>query len=446
MKKIKIGCGAGFAGDRIDPAIDLAEKCDLDYLVLECLAERTTAMANIEKKIDSSNGYGAFFEERMTKLLPLCKERGFRIVTNIGAANPEAALLKATEIARSLNLDSLKIAAVIGSDVLANLKGKSNQIWENGKTFKELQDNIISADAYLGVNEILPALQEDADVIITGRVADPSLFLAPMVHEFNWKLDDWEILGMGTVLGHLLECSSQVTGGYYADPVYKEVNDLAHVGFPYIEVDEEGTGILGKAPGTGGAITIGTCKEQLLYEIHDPSKYVTPDVIADFSSVSLKELAPNKIEISGGTGKEHTETLKVTLGVNEGFFGEGTISYGGHHAIERAKMAEDILKIRFTEQDIKLKKVRYEVVGLNSLHGSIGENKNHNPYEVMLRVAAISDEVDDVTRLGNEVEALWLHGPGGPGGIRRYTKPIISAKSTLIHRSEIKSTVIYQEV
>jgi hypothetical protein len=446
VKKIRIGCGAGYAGDRIDPAVDLAKKCDLDYLVLECLAERTTAMAQIEKQNDASKGYGPFLEERMTKLLPLCKEKGFRIITNIGAANPKSALIKTAEIARNLNLESLKIAAVLGSDVLDTLQDKSYTVWETGKDFREIQDQIISADAYLGVEEILPALMENADVIITGRVSDPSLFLAPMVYEFNWSLEDWHKLGMGTVIGHLMECAAQVTGGYFADPIYKEVEDLAHVGFPFVEVSEDGTGILSKTPGSGGAVTIVTCKEQLLYEIHDPSAYKTPDVIADFSSVSFREIASNKIEISGGTGEKRPDTLKVTLGVNNGFLGEGTICYGGHHALERARMAENIIKTRFAEQKVDLKRVKYEIVGLNSLHGSIGENGGQRPYEVMLRVAALSDKREEAVKVGNEVEALWLNGPGGPGGVRKYTQTVISANSTTIHRNEIKSNVIYQEV
>jgi hypothetical protein len=446
LRTIKIGCGAGYAGDSVDKAVRLTKYGQLDYLCLEVLAERTIALAQIARSNDPSKGYGQFLKERMTQLLPYCRKNGMRIVSNIGAANPESALAETVNIARTLGLGDLKIAAVLGSDVSEILRGKNYKVWETGQKFKEVQDLIISADAYLGVEQILPALENNADVIITGRVADPSLFLAPIVYEFGWETDDWHRLGMGTVIGHLLECSTQITGGYYADSIYKEVKDLTHVGFPLAEVREDGSAILKKTPGTGGEVTIGTCKEQLLYEIQDPAAYLTPDVTADFTGVCFRQLNSNEIEVTGGSGRKRPEYIKVVLGYEYGFLGEGTICYGGHHAVERAKIAKKIIETRFSELAINFKKVKYDIVGVNSLHGLIGEAADQRPYEVMLRIAAIADDKEDAKKVGNEVENLWLSGPGGPGGVRKYLRRLVAAYSTSMPRHEISSHIIYREV
>lgn len=446
MKTIRIGCGAGYGGDRIDPAVDIAQNGDLDYLILECLAERTVAMAQIAKKSDPSKGYGLFLEERMTKLLPICKEKGFKIITNIGAANPQAALEITSNIAKNLGLSTLKIAALIGSDVMDHIVDKEYTIWETGEKIKESKENIISADAYLGAEQILPALEAGADVIITGRVADPSLFLAPMVYEFGWKLDDWNILGQGTAIAHLLECSSQVTGGYYVDSVYKKVKGLEDLGFPIAIIKENGEGIITKLPDSGGMVTIGTCKEQLLYEIHDPSAYITPDVIADFTDISLEEEGTDRVKVTGGGGKPRPDDFKATLGIYDGFIGEGTICYGGFLAKERAEMARDILEARFKKLGCSFKNIKHEFVGINSLHGAIGSDSGLTPYEVMLRVAAKTESKKDAETVGNEVEALWLNGPGGPGGANKNVRSVVAAYSALVPRHLIKSNFLYKEV
>jgi hypothetical protein len=446
LKTIRIGCGAGYGGDRIDPAVDIAQDGDLDYLVLECLAERTVAMAQIAKKNDPAKGYGMLLAERMTKLLPICKEKGFKIVTNIGAANPRAALEITVEIARNLGLSSLKIAALMGADVLEQIHDQEYIIWETGEKIREASQNIISADAYLGAEQILPALVAGADVIITGRVADPSLFLAPMIYEFGWKLDDWHLLGQGTAVAHLLECSSQVTGGYFADPVYKKVSGLEDLGFPMAIISENGDAIITKLPGSGGMVTKATCKEQLLYEIHDPAAYVTPDVVADFTDISLEEAGPDMIRVTGGAGKPRPDDYKVTLGVLDGFIGEGTICYAGFLARERAEMAREILEARYRKLGCDFKRIKYDVVGINSLHGSIGANSGKTPYEVMLRVAAKTDTEKDAETVGNEVESLWINGPGGPGGAYKNVRSVVAAYSALVPRNMIKSNILYQEV
>lgn len=442
MCAIRIGTGAGYAGDRIDSAKELVEKSSLDYLVLEGLAERTTAIAQIEKSEDSTKGYGAFLEERMEELLPVCHQNGTTLITNLGAANPSAALECVKTIKEKLNLDTLKAVAVSGSDVLSKMQRSSNRIWETEEMLADTQLDIVSADAYLGVEQILPALEAEADVIITGRVADPSLFLAPMVYEFDWSLDDWHKLGAGTVFAHLLECGAQVTGGYFADGAYKQVPDLAAVGMPYAEVDSEAQGYISKAPGSGGKVTISTCTEQLLYEVMDPAAYITPDVVADFSGVRFEQADSDKVTVEGGTGRRRTDTLKVTLGVNRGYLGEGMIGYAGHHALERARMAKEIIKYRLDKRQLEYVDIKYEMIGLNALHGQESDRESHTPYEVMLRVAGLASDKYTAEQIGNEIEALWLNGPGGPGGVRKNSKKVIAAYSSLIGREETNSALI----
>ena len=316
MRTIRIGSGAGYSGDRIEPAVELAEKGDIDYLVFECLGERTVALAQQARMKNPESGYDPLLEERMRAVLPLCAskgtKKGIKIVTNMGAANPEAAARKTAEIARSLGLSKLKIAAIVGDDVLDACKSNDLPIMEFDGTIKQLGNKLLSANAYLGAEPMAEALSAGADVVITGRASDPALFLAPMIHAFGWAMDDWNLLGQGTVAGHLLECAGQITGGYFADPGYKDIPDLARLGFPIGEVGEDGSLVITKVPGSGGAVTAQTCKEQLLYEVHDPKQYFQPDVVADFSQVSVEEIAPDRVRVSGGRGTKahrHAEGL-----------------------------------------------------------------------------------------------------------------------------------------
>ncbi|KMK75165.1 acyclic terpene utilization AtuA family protein [Alkalihalobacillus pseudalcaliphilus] len=443
MKSIRIGTGAGYAGDRIDAAIHLIKKGELDYLVLECLAERTTALANLKRKADSSKGYGPFLHERMVQLLPLCQQYGVTLITNIGAANPEAAVHETNKIASDLSLSGLKIVGVSGSNVLEQIIKENVDIWETGSKVSEVEAEIVSADAYLGVEAIIPALEQLANVIITGRVADPSLFLAPMIHELKWAHDDWHLLGQGTICAHLLECGAQVTGGYYADGYKKQIQNLSKVGMPIVEMFEDGTGIISKTPDSGGEVSVSTCKEQLLYEVMNPAEYITPDVIADFSEVEFLELAKDQIQVLGGTGKPKTDTLKVTIGVDKGFIGESFIAYGGHHALERAEIAKQIIEERLHAHPDDYLELKFDFIGCNSLYH---QGTYNIPYELLLRVSGRTKTIKAASKIGEEVEALWLNGPGGPGGVRSFTRPIISAYSALLHRSFIQSKTFILEV
>src|SRR3979490_91177 len=302
MRTIRIGSGAGYSGDRIEPAVELAEKGEIQYLVFECLGERTVALAQQARMKNPESGYDPLLEDGMRAVLPLCAAKGIKIVTNMGAANPVAAARKTAEIAKSLGLSSRKIGAVIGDEVLDACKDADLEIMEFDGTIKQLGNRLLSANAYLGAEPITEALSGGADIVITGRASEPALFLAPMIHAFGWAMDDWNLLGQGTVAGHLLECAGQITGGYFADPGYKDIPDLARLGFPIGEVGEDGSLVITKGAGSGGAVTAQTCKEQLLYEVHDPKRYIQPDVVADFSQVKVEEIAPHPVGGSGGGG------------------------------------------------------------------------------------------------------------------------------------------------
>jgi len=258
-----------------------------------------------------------------------------------------------------------------------------------------------------------------------------------MIHEFGWSLDDWQVLGAGTAIAHLLECASQVTGGYFADPGFKDVPDLLNVGFPIAEVFENGEGIITKVAGSGGMVDVRTCKEQLLYEVHDPSGYLTPDVTADFSKTTLSRTGNDRVMVRGVSGMSRPDTLKVSLGIKEGYIGEGEISYAGHGALNRARLSAEILKERLKKRGISFKDLKVEMIGFNALLGAIAERSNVNPPEVRMRVAAKCDERRDAEKVGEEVENLYLNGPAGPGGIRKYVRPVIGIYSTDIPRDMI---------
>ena len=306
---LRIGCGAGFAGDRLDAALALAEDGALDCLVLECLAERTIALAQLRRRKDPHSGFDLRLERRVEQLLPVLKRRGVRLVSNMGAANPVAAADAIARIARRLGL-AIKVAVVTGDDVLDALD-LEQPVMEGGAPLSRYGP-LISANAYLGSAEVLPALATGADVVITGRVADPSLFVAPIADHYGWALDDYERLARGTCVGHLLECAGQVCGGYFADPGRKDVPNVAWLGFPFADIDADGNATIGKVTGTGGRIDLATVKEQLLYEVTDPYGYLTPDVVADFSTVTLREIGRDRVAVAGvamRNSQSHAEAL-----------------------------------------------------------------------------------------------------------------------------------------
>jgi hypothetical protein len=446
VKPIRIGCGAGYAGDRIEPALELAERGRLDYLVFECLAERTIALAQQARARTPTAGFDPLLAERMRRVLPACHAQGITIVTNMGAANPLAAANVVRQVARDLGIGGLTVAAVTGDDVLDEICRGRYVIQETGEPVAALGDTLVSANAYVGAAPIVEALEEKADVVLTGRVADPALFLGPLVHEFDWPFDDWPRLGGGTVIGHLLECAGQVTGGYFAEPGLKDVLALARLGFPLAEAHEDGTAVITKVAGSGGLVTVATCTEQLLYEIHDPAAYFTPDVVADFSQVELVPDGPDRVRVAGASGTPRPDLLKVTLVHRDGFIGEGQISYAGEGATARGRLALDIVSERLALCGIPVDDVKLNLIGVDAMHGSVSFNDSRTPYEVRVRVAGRTRVAADAERLANEVETLYTNGPAGGAGVSGSVREVLAVKSTFIPRDRLRCHVQIERV
>lgn len=442
MKTIRIGTGAGFQGDRIEPAMDLAERGELDYLVFECLGERTIALAQQARIADPSGGYDPNLERRMRAILPICARNGTRIVSNMGAANPLAAAERTIAIARDLGLTGFKVAAVTGDDV-TGIIGRS-VLDETRAPAAELGDRLVSANAYIGVKGLIDALSAGADVVICGRASDPTLFLAPLMHEFGWAPDDVTRLGRGTLVGHMLECAAQVTGGYFADPGKKDITGLAQVGYPFAEVSADGTAVLSKLPGTGGRISVASCTEQLLYEIHDPARYLQPDVVADFSGVCFNEIGPDSIAMSGADGASATGFLKVSVGYLDGWIGEGQISYAGANCVARGNMAISLMRERLTPYTDSLMEQRGELIGVNSVWPAA--TATSQPTEVRMRYAARCSDDETARMIGEEVEGLYLAGPAGGGGVTKGVRVCLAIASTLLPASQVTTHVEMMEV
>ncbi len=434
---LRIGAGAAYAGDRIEPALELAEKGGIDYLVFECLAERTIALAQLSKLKNSQQGYDPMLVKRMQTVLPTCIKKGIRIISNMGAANPVAAAEKIIELAPSLGIDRIKVAAVVGDNVLSFFQSGAYPLPDPVSS-----DNLVSANAYIGVEALIEALESGADVILAGRVADPSLFLAPMVYEFGWEADNWPLLGQGTVIGHLMECAGQVTGGYFADPTRKDVNDLARLGFPIAEISSNGEACITKVKGTGGQVTTATCREQLLYELHDPSSYLTPDVTADFSQVVFEEAGPDRVMVRGGSGKQRPEQLKVSVGYRDGYRGEGQISYAGVGAAERGQLALEIVKQRLAITNVPVRELRDELIGMNSIAREHSVPDQYQPYEVRARIAGRTGTTEAAQAIADEVETLYTNGPAGGGGVSKDIREVIAIASSYIDRKVINPETV----
>lgn len=450
MKTIRIGSGAGYAGDRVEPAVELMEKGNLDYIIFECLAERTIAIGQKDKMNDPTKGYNQLLEMRMEKILKLAKENHVKVITNMGSANPVAAMNVSVNIAKEQGITGLKFAAVTGDDILDQIEDYyDNDVLELPCKLGDMKDEILSTNVYLGCDGILEALDNGADIIITGRVSDPALTLGPLVHEFGWNVDDNpDEMGQATLVGHLLECAGQVTGGYYADPGLKDVPDLAHLGFPLVEIDETGSFVVTKVEGSGGMVTEDTCKEQMIYEIHNPERYLTPDTIADFSKVTFTQEGKDRVRAAHATSHKKPETLKVSIGYKDCFIGEGEISYGGTNSMARAQLAADIVEERLKIVGVETQEQRIDFIGFNSLYKSkiSGPMAPETYPEVRLRVSARTKDKKNAALIGNEVEALYTNGPAGGAGATKKVSEVVSICSIFVPRDIVDIKVAYEEV
>jgi hypothetical protein len=373
---------------------------------------------------------------------------GVKIISNQGWINPDAAAQRIIHWLQHFGYKGVKVASVNGSLITDKVLSMTDKILENGLPTSSLSQNLISAEAYLGAEPIAQGLKEGAHIVVTGRVADPSIFMAPMMHEFGWDPLDVKRLGQGMGIGHLLECGAQVTGGYFSDPGFKDVPEPWNFGFPIAEVESDGSAILSKVSGTGGAINLQTVKEQMLYEVHDPANYLTPDVVVDFTSAKLEQVGPDRVRVSHIGGKQRPATLKVSIGCTEGFIGEDMFFYAGPGALRRAELAKKILTERFRIVGLEADDIRIDYLGLNAIHGAATPANAPEPYEIAVRVAARTKTREQAIKVGREVDGMAVSGIGHTGKRVPHadrTREVIGVWSSLVPRDKVPATVRYFE-
>jgi hypothetical protein len=439
LPTLAVGCAAGFSGDRIDAGAavvrTLIERGGPSALIFENLAERTLALQQQAKRANPQLGYEPGLELQLRPVLADCLTHGITIVGNFGAANPHGAARVIERLAAELGLPRPRIAVVTGDD----LSGES--AWpilrdHLGADFDAAR--FVCANAYQGAQEIADAIRAGAQVVVTGRVADPSLTVGPALAHFGWRADDWDAIAGATMAGHLLECGAQVTGGYFADPGVKDVPGLENVGFPIAQIAVDGSCIVSKADHTGGLVDERTVKEQLLYELHDPAAYITPDVVADITEATVAQVGPDRVRLSGVRGHARTATLKANVFFDGGWIGEGEISYAGRNAEARARLAMDIMRKRMGP---KLT-LRFDLIGVASIlgddaGGQLAATARGACTDVRLRVAGQSQDSAVVDLLLRELTALWTGGPAGGGGVRVAKRQRLSTRSALIARERV---------
>jgi len=434
---LRVGCAAGFSGDRTDaagPVVDaLVAAGGPAVLIFETLAERTLALAQLARRLDPEGGYEPLLDELVAPVLARCLEHGIRIVSNFGAANPAGAARRIAELAANAGLRAPRIAVVEGDALDAATVRRVLGSAADGLA-------VVSANAYLGAEAIAAALREGAEIVVCGRVADPSLVVGPALAHFGWAADDWTRIARATMAGHLLECGAQVCGGYFADPGVKDVPGLANLGYPIAEIDAEGHCVITKPPGTGGRIDSHTVREQLLYELHDPAAYLTPDVVADISEAEVTELGADRVRLSGVRGHPRTATLKVNVCHETGWLAEGEISYAGARAEARARLAAQVLRERLAG----LGPLRVDLIGVASVFGDdagawLAATPPGDARDVRLRVALNHTERRAAERLLREVTALYTCGPAGGGGVRTALRQRLGTISGLVERGDVRA-------
>lgn len=444
MNTLAVGCGAGFSGDRVDAAPPvvrtLIERGGPAALVFENLAERTLAHQQLTRRSRPELGYEPLLEMELRPILADCLAHGITIVGNFGAANPPGAARTIAALARELGLPVPRIAVVQGDD-LSDARGREIIRQHLGR-FDE--SRFVCANAYQGAFEIAEAIRAGAQVVVTGRVADPSLVLGPAIAHYGWQPTEWDRLAGGTMAGHLLECGAQVTGGYFADPGRKDVEGLEDVGFPIAEIEADGSCVVTKARGTGGLVDCRTVKEQLLYEVHDPAAYLTPDVVADITEATVTQVGPDRVRLAGVKGHPRTGTLKALAYFDGGWLGEAEISYAGPNAEARARLAMDVIRKRMGG----VMPLRFDLIGLCSiLADDAGQMLQAVPTgratDVRMRAAGKHDQQAEIDRLLREVMALWTGGPAGGGGVRTAKRQRLSNQACLIPRELIPASFTF---
>lgn len=454
MKKIRMGVGSGYWGGLIEPAIEIVEKGDINYLGLEYLAEVTLIILHKARAKDPSKGYILEAVDYLHKVLPTCARKGIKIITNMGGANPLAAADEVIRVARDLGLQGMKVGVVLGDDLLDRL----DDFLERGLRFPNLdtgeedigrvRERLVAANAYIGSDSMVDALRAGADIIITGRSTDNALYVAPPIYEFGWDWPngDWDRVGAAITVGHIVECAECVTGGICG--LWKEVPEPWRIGHPIAEIYEDGTAIITKTPGSGGLLNTWTVKHHLVYEVHDPANYLMPDGIADFTSLKLEDIGPNQVRVTGMKGKPRPATLKVCMGYEDGYIGEAECTVSWPEALEKARWVERFLRERFKVIGLQAEEIRFDYIGLNSLHGPNAPLPQEEPNEVRVRVAVRTRTRAEALKVRREIPILMGAGPVGTTGVYDPPQPraVWSLWPTLIPRQEVPTQLIMKEV
>lgn len=449
-EKIRIAAGQGFWGDLPDAPVRQVEGGPIDYLMLDYLAEVTMSIMQKQKARDPNAGYARDFVPLMRSILPACVERGIKVTANAGGVNVRGCADAVIAVARELGLaGKVRIGIVTGDDIMPRIdelleRGIELRNMDNGEPLATVRDRIQSANAYLGAWPIVEALKTGAQIVITGRATDTGLTLAPMIHEFGWAADDWNRLAAGTIAGHIIECGAQASGGN-CQFAWRSVPNLANVGFPIVEASPDGTFVVTKHEGTGGWVNVPSVKEQLVYEMGDPREYITPDCIADFTTIQLAYgEGNNRIVVSGIEGRPATEFLKVSISYSAGYKAVGTLVYAWPDAYDKAQAADRILRARLDRMGLKFDKILTEYVGVNATHGPLAGTPRPDLPEVQLRVGVRGQDRSAIERFTKEIAPLILTGPPavtGFAGGRPKVEEIVAYWPALIPKEEIKPSV-----
>src|SRR5579863_2517263 len=424
MKSVRIAGGLGFYGDSWRPIKASIERGNVQYVASDHLAELTLAILQKDRQRDPALGYTRDFAPMLLDLLPVALPRGVKFILNAGGLNPMAAREVLLNALKKFGI-KLKVGVVLGDSVLERFDelqaaGVSLAHMDTGEDIAKVRERMVFASAYLGARPLVEALEAGADIVLSGRVADAALFLAPVIHELGWHWDDWDKLAQGIVVGHLLECSGQATGGNFGGD-WRSMPDLAHIGYPIAEVWENGEAVISKAPGTGGRVNFDTLREQLLYEVHDPAHYVTPDVDVDMTTLRLQEIGPDEVRVSGATGRPAPDTLKIVAGYEDGVMGQAMIGYAWPDALAKAQLAAQIVQQHMAETSLKAEETLVEYIGYNSIHGPLADPAHTADLnEVYLRIAVRCADKREAAKLGRLFPPLALSGPpfiGGAGGM-----------------------------
>jgi hypothetical protein len=453
-EKIRIAAGQGFWGDLLEAPVRQVEGGPIDYLMLDYLAEVTMSIMQKQKARDPNAGYARDFVALMKEILPACVQRNIRVVANAGGVNVPGCAAAVAEAARQLGLNGkVKIGIVTGDDMLGRIddflaRGIELRNMDTDEPLASVRDRIQSANAYLGAEPIVDALNQGAQVVITGRATDTGLTLGPMIHEFGWAADDWDKLAAGTIAGHIIECGAQCSGGN-CQYDWQSIPDLANVGFPIAEASADGTFTITKHEGTGGRVNVPSVKEQLVYEMGDPHEYITPDCVADFTTIQLADDGPNRVRVFGIKGRPATEFLKVSISYSAGYKAVGTLVYAWPDAYAKAQAADKILRARLEGLGLRFDQVLTEFVGVNATHGTLAGDPPRDAAEVQLRVGVRGNDRAAVERFTKEIAPLILTGPPGVTGFaggRPKVEEIVAYWPALIPKSEIHARVEILEV